>query len=60
MSREALEHLSNDFQTIIQIDDIEELDLSDFNTYDINLKGKELDSIDYTKALTMEFQGKLK
>lgn len=40
-----------DFDTLLKIDDISDLELSDFNSWEINLD-------EYQKALDFEFEGK--
>jgi len=43
--------LYKDFDTLLKIDNITDLELSDFNGWEINLE-------DYQKALDLEFEGK--
>jgi hypothetical protein len=43
--------LYKDFDTLLRIDDISDLELSDFNSWEINLE-------EYQKALDYEFEGK--
>ena len=43
-------NLYKDFDTLLKIDDITDLELADFNGWDINLE-------EYQKALDFEFQG---
>jgi hypothetical protein len=51
LKREDFSNLFKDFETLLKIDDITDLELSDFNSWDINLE-------DYQKALDLEFQGR--
>ena len=50
LKKEDYSNLYKDFETLLKIDDITDLELSDFNGWDINLE-------DYQKALDLEFQG---
>lgn len=50
LKKEDYSNLFKDFETMLKIDDITDLELTDFNGWDINLE-------DYQKALDLEFQG---
>lgn len=50
LKKEDYSNLYKDFETLLKIDDITDLELTDFNGWDINLE-------DYQKALDLEFQG---
>jgi len=50
LKKEDYNNLHKDFETLLKIDDITDLELSDFNGWDINLE-------EYQKALDHEFQG---
>jgi hypothetical protein len=50
LKKEDFNNLQKDFETLIKIDDISDLELADFNGWDINLE-------EYQKALDLEFQG---
>ena len=39
LTREDVQNLVNDFHTLLNIEDIHELDLDDFNSWEINLEG---------------------
>jgi len=43
--------LYKDFDTLLKIDDITDLELSDFNSWELNLE-------EYQQALDLEFKGK--
>ena len=51
LKKEDLNNLFKDFETLLKIDDINDLELSDFNSWDINLS-------EYQRALDLEFAGK--
>ncbi|CDW76778.1 UNKNOWN [Stylonychia lemnae] len=51
LKKEDFSNLYKDFDTLLRIDDISDLELSDFNSWEINLD-------DYQKALDFEFEGK--
>ncbi len=51
LKKEDFSNLYKDFDTLLRIDDISDLELSDFNSWEINLD-------DYQKALDLEFEGK--
>ena len=48
LKREDFSNLYKDFETLLKIDDITDLELSDFNSWEINLD-------EYQKALDLEF-----
>ena len=50
LKREDFSNLYKDFDTLLKIDDISDLELSDFNSWEINLD-------QYQAALDLEFQG---
>ena len=50
LRKEDYSNLYKDFDTLLKIDDITDLELADFNGWDINLE-------EYQKALDFEFQG---
>lgn len=50
LKKEDYNNLHKDFETLLKIDDITDLELSDFNGWDINLE-------EYQRALDLEFQG---
>ncbi len=51
LKKEDFSNLYKDFDTLLRIDDISDLELSDFNTWDLNLDA-------YQQALDLEFEGK--
>ena len=51
LKKEDFSNLYKDFDTLLRIDDISDLELSDFNSWEINLD-------EYQKALDLEFEGK--
>ena len=53
LRKEDYNNLFKDFETLIKIDDITDLELKDFNGWEIDLE-------QYQKALDLEFQGKFK
>ena len=50
MKKEDLNNLFKDFDTLLKIDDITDLELADFNAWELNLD-------EYQKALDFEFKG---
>ena len=53
LKKEDFSNLYKDFETLLKIDDITDLELSDFNGWEINLE-------EYQHALDLEFQGRYK
>jgi len=53
LKKEDFSNLYKDFETLLKIDDITDLELSDFNGWEINLD-------EYQNALDLEFQGRYK
>ncbi len=51
LRKEDFSNLYKDFDTLLRIDDITDLELNDFNTWDLNLE-------EYQKALDLEFEGR--
>lgn len=51
LKKEDFSNLYKDFDTLLKIDDITDLELSDFNSWELNLE-------DYQNALDLEFKGK--
>lgn len=51
MKKEDYSNLYKDFDTLLRIDDISDLELNDFNSWEFNLE-------EYQKALDLEFEGK--
>lgn len=51
LKKEDLGNIYKDFETLLRIDDINDLELSDFNSWDINLEA-------YQTALNLELDGK--
>lgn len=51
LKKEDFNNLYKDFDTLLKIDDITDLELSDFNSWELNLE-------DYQVALDLEFRGK--
>ena len=51
LKKEDFSNLYKDFDTLLKIDDIQDLELNDFNTWDLNLEA-------YQTALDLEFEGK--
>lgn len=51
LKKEDFSNLYKDFDTLLKIDDVTDLELNDFNTWDLNLEA-------YQKALDLEFDGK--
>lgn len=50
MKKEDFANLNKDFDTLLRIDDINDLELSEFNAWEIDLD-------QYQKALDLEFKG---
>ena len=53
LRKEDYNNIYKDFETLTKIDDITDLELRDFNGWEIDLEA-------YQKALDLEFQGKFK
>ena len=53
LRKEDYNNIYKDFETLTKIDDITDLELRDFNGWEIDLET-------YQKALDLEFQGKFK
>ena len=51
LKKEDFNNLYKDFDTLLKIDDITDLELSDFNSWELNLE-------DYQVALDLELRGK--
>mgnify|MGYP006950439064 CR=1 FL=1 len=51
LKREDFNNLYKDFDTLLKIDDITDLELSDFNSWELNLE-------EYQLGLDLEFKGK--
>jgi hypothetical protein len=51
LKKEDFNNLYKDFDTLLKIDDISDLELSDFNSWELNLD-------EYQRALDLEFSGK--
>jgi hypothetical protein len=51
LKKEDFSNLFKDFDTLLRIDDISDLELNDFNSWEFNLD-------EYQKALDFEFEGK--
>ncbi len=51
LKKEDFSNLYKDFDTLLKIDDITDLELSDFNSWELNLE-------EYQVALDLEFKGK--
>ena len=51
LKKEDFSNLYKDFDTLLKIDDITDLELSDFNSWELNLE-------EYQNALDLEFKGK--
>lgn len=51
LKKEDFSNLYKDFDTLLRIDDISDLELNDFNTWDLNLDA-------YQRALDLEFEGR--
>lgn len=51
LKKEDFSNLYKDFDTLLKIDDVADLELNDFNTWDLNLEA-------YQQALDLEFDGK--
>ncbi|CAI2380730.1 unnamed protein product [Moneuplotes crassus] len=51
LKKEDLGNIYKDFDTLLRVDDINDLELSDFNSWEINLEA-------YQKALNFELEGK--
>ena len=53
LKKEDFNNLYKDFDTLLKIDDISDLELSDFNSWELNLD-------EYQVALDLEFKGRFK
>ena len=51
LKKEDFNNLYKDFDTLLKIDDISDLELSDFNSWELNLD-------EYQRALDLEFSGR--